>query len=112
MAVLKLQAMRRHTPSTVRPPFARYSHAVEIPPGARLLVASGQLGIGLDDHVPEGAEAQADLCFRALRDILASAGMTFADLVRINAFVSDRAHLPAYMAARDRYVSEPPRPRP
>ena len=100
--------MRRHTPSTVRPPFARYSHAVEIPPGARLLFVSGQLGIGLDDHVPEGAEAQADLCFRAIGAILESAGMSFADLVRINAFVSDRAHLSAYMAARDRFVAEPP----
>ena len=100
--------MLRHTPSTIRPPFACYSHAVEIPPGARILLASGQLGIGLDDHVPDGVEAQADLCFRAIGAILASAGMAFVDLVRINAFVSDRAHLAAYMAARDRFVAEPP----
>ena len=55
-----------------------------------------------------GAEAQADLCFRAIGAILANAGMAFVDLVRINAFVSDRAHLAAYMAARDRFVAEPP----
>jgi enamine deaminase RidA (YjgF/YER057c/UK114 family) len=100
--------MRAHTPPTIRPPFARYSHAVEVPPGARWLVASGQLGITPGDEVPESAEAQADLCFRALGEILASAGMGFADIVRINAFVTDRAHLAGYMAARDRVVSDPP----
>ena len=100
--------MRRHTPPTIRPPFARYAHAVEIPPGARLLFASGQLGVAPDDHVPEEAGAQADLCFRNIGAILQSAGMGFADLVRVNAFVTDRAHLSAYMSVRDRYVSDPP----
>ena len=40
-APLSFGPMRRHTPPTVRPPFARYSHAVEVPPGARLLVRLG-----------------------------------------------------------------------
>lgn len=100
--------MRRHTPDTIRPPFANYAHAVEVPPGARLLFASGQLGITRDDDVPEDAEAQADLCFEAIAALLASAGMEMADIVRINAFVSDRAHLQPYMRARDRHVAEPP----
>lgn len=100
--------MRPHTPPTIRPPFARYSHGIEVPPGYRLLFASGQLGIAPDDHVPEEAGAQADLCFRAIGEILKSAGMGFADLVRINAYVTHREHLPAYMAVRDRYVADPP----
>ncbi|HEY8565995.1 MAG TPA: RidA family protein [Beijerinckiaceae bacterium] len=100
--------LRHLTPAGIRPPFARYSHAVEVPPGARLVFASGQLGIGPDETVPEDAGAQADLCFTAIRAILAEAGMTLADLVRINAYVTDRAHLQAYMAARDRHVAAPP----
>ncbi len=99
--------MRHHTPDTIRPPFANYAHAVEVPPGARLLFASGQLGITRDDDVPEDAEAQADLCFEAIREVLASAGMEMSDIVRINAFVSDRAHLTPYMNARDRHVADP-----
>lgn len=102
--------MRRHTPPAVRPPFARYSHAVEAPPGSRLLLVSGQLGIGLDDHVPEDAEAQAELCFAAIGGILASAGMGPGDVMRLNAFVTAREHLPAYMAARDRFVAGGPPP--
>ena len=100
--------MRPITPPTVRPPFAKYSHAVEVPAGTRMLFASGQLGITMDDQVPDDAAAQAELCFEAIAAILEAAGMGFGDLVRINAFVSDRAHLKAYMEARDRYVGAPP----
>ena len=100
--------MRHLNPDAVRRPFALYSHAVEVPAGARLLFASGQLGIPPDDHVPEAAGAQADLCFRAVAAILAASGMGLADLVRINAYVTDRAYLQPYMAARDRHVATPP----
>jgi len=40
--------------------------------------------------------------------VLADAGMTLADIVRLNAYVSDRAYLKDYMAVRDRYVADPP----
>lgn len=100
--------LHRHSPPTIRPPFANYSHAVEVPAGARLLFVSGQLGIAPGDEVPAGAEAQAALCFENIGACLAAAGMAFADVVRLNAFVTDRAHLPAYMSARDRYVPSPP----
>ena len=98
------------TPPVIRPPFARYSHAVEVAAGARLLFASGQLGLAPDDALPEGAEAQAERCFANLDAILAEAGMTRAAVVRLNAFVTDRAHMAGYMAARDRWCAEIPAP--
>lgn len=100
--------MEHHTPPSIRAPFARYSHAVEVPPGYRLLLCSGQLPITLDDHVPESAEAQTELCFANIAAILESAGVGLTDIVRINAYVTDRAHLPAYMKVRDRLFSDPP----
>lgn len=96
------------TPSTLRPPFARYSHAVEIPPGSRLIVCSGQLGIGPDDRIPEDVEGQTRLCFANIGAILGEAGMGFADIVRINAYVTGREHLAGYMAARDEFTATPP----
>jgi enamine deaminase RidA (YjgF/YER057c/UK114 family) len=92
-------------PPTIRSPFARYSHAIEVPEGARLVYCSGQLGA---DAVPAGVEAQAELCFRNIAAILAEADMTLADLVRIDAFVTAREHLRGYMAVRDRLVGTPP----
>ena len=100
--------LRYLVPKQVRAPFARYSHAVAIPPAARWLVCSGQLGISPDDQVPEDAEAQAILCFEAIGACLDAADMTFADIVRLNAYVTERAHMAPYMATRDRYVPLPP----
>ena len=100
--------MRRLNPSTIHPPFAHYAHGVEVSPGARWLVCSGQLGIGRDGVVPESVEAQAHLCFRAIAAILGEAGMNMGDLVRINAYVSSAEYLSGYMKVRDQFVGNPP----
>ena len=77
-----------------------------VPDGARWIVTSGQLGIPVADVVPEGAEAQAALCFANCAAILAEGGMGPQDVVRINAFVTDRADMAGYMAARDAWLAE------
>jgi enamine deaminase RidA (YjgF/YER057c/UK114 family) len=100
--------LRAITPAALPAPFARYSHAVEVPPGARLVYASGQLGVAPDGRVPDEAEAQAELIFDALERLLAEAGMGLADLVRLNAYVTAREHMAAYMRVRDRRVGTPP----
>ncbi|MDX8496203.1 RidA family protein [Mesorhizobium sp. VK22B] len=94
-------------PQSIKPPFARYSHGVEIPAGKRIVLCSGQLGIAPDDTVPEDAGAQTELCFKNIAAILSEAGLTLNDVVRINAFVTDRAHLQAYMDVRNRLFSDP-----
>jgi enamine deaminase RidA (YjgF/YER057c/UK114 family) len=93
------------SPSAIRPPFAAYSHGTHVPAGAEWVFTSGQLGIGADDSVPTDASEQAELCFAACEAILAEAGFGRADTVRINAFVTDRAHMAGYMAARDAWCA-------
>ena len=95
------------TPKSIKPPFARYSHGVEVPAGKRLVLCSGQLGIGPDDAVPEDAGAQAELCFKNIAAILGEAGLGLKDIVRINAYVTDRAHLQPYMDVRNRLFENP-----
>jgi len=95
-------------PKKIRAPFARYSHGVMIPPGFRVMFASGQLGIAPDDVVPPDIESQTRLCFDNAAAILEEAGMGMGDLVRINAFVTGREHLPGYMKVRDAVISAPP----
>ena len=61
--------------------------------------------------VPADAAAQAARCLQNIDAILHAAGMQRADVVRLNAYVTDRAHLAGYMRARDRYfgaVAPPP----
>ncbi|MCJ7994153.1 RidA family protein [Rhizobium cremeum] len=98
---------RIFNPPSVRPPFGNYNHGLLVPPGASLLVTSGQLGIAVDDSIPPDVTGQAELCFEAIKAILDEAGMSFADVIRISGFVTKREDFPAYMAVRDRYTLEP-----
>jgi|SRR5271166_3057393 len=100
--------MRRLNPTTIHPPFANYAHGVEVAPPSRMVFCSGQLGIGADGAVPEDVEGQARLCFRAIAAILGDAGMSLADLVRLNAYVSAAEHLKGYMKVRDEFVTSAP----
>jgi enamine deaminase RidA (YjgF/YER057c/UK114 family) len=95
------------TPKTIKPPFARYSHGVEVPAGKRLVLCSGQLGIRPDDLVPDDPGEQANLCFANIAAILGEAGLQLSDIIRINAYVTDRAYLRAYMDARDKLFADP-----
>lgn len=94
-------------PPSVRRPFGNYNHGLLVPPGASLLVTSGQLGIAPDDAIPDDVTTQAELCFQSISAILQEAGMSFADVIRISGFVTRRDDFPAYMAVRDRFTMDP-----
>jgi enamine deaminase RidA (YjgF/YER057c/UK114 family) len=98
---------RVFNPPVARKPFGAYNHGVLVPPGASLLVTSGQLGILPDDTIPPDVTSQAELCFKAIGAILEDAGMTYADVIRISGFVTSREDFPSYMAVRDRYTLDP-----
>lgn len=102
----KRSPMKALTPQSIAPPFARYVHGVEIPAHARIVRTSGQLGVRPDGSVPAGAEDQAGVCFDNLTAILASADMSAAHVVHLSAFVTDRAHMAGYMAARDAFLAD------
>lgn len=88
-------------PQAIAKPLARYSHGALQGPW---LLSSGQLGSHVDGTIPDDVEAQCVLCFENLKAILAEAGMTFAHVLRFNAYVTDRAFFPIYGKVRDRYV--------
>jgi 2-iminobutanoate/2-iminopropanoate deaminase len=101
--------LRALSPTSIKPPFARYSHGIAVPSGYRLVVTSGQLGIGPDDTIPADSETQADLCFANIAAILAEDRMTLANVVRLNAYVTAREHMQGYMRSRDRqFPGTPP----
>jgi enamine deaminase RidA (YjgF/YER057c/UK114 family) len=97
--------MRELKPASIAKPFARYAHGVEVPAGARLIFTSGQLGMTAEGEIPTSEGAQAEICFANIDAILGSAGASRADVVRINAFVTDRAYMPGYMSTRDAWLA-------
>jgi enamine deaminase RidA (YjgF/YER057c/UK114 family) len=98
---------RIFNPPIVRKPFGAYNHGLLVPPGAGLLVTSGQLGISVEDTIPPDVASQAELCFNSIGAILNEAGMTYADVIRISGFVTSRDHFSPYMTVRDRYTLDP-----
>jgi enamine deaminase RidA (YjgF/YER057c/UK114 family) len=101
--------VRALSPPSIKPPLARYSHGIAVPAGHRLVFTSGQLGVSADATIPADCEAQADQCFANIAAILAEDGMTLSDVIRLNAYVTDRAHMPGYMRSRDRqFPGTPP----
>ena len=98
--------MKSLSPDAIAPPFARYAHGVELPAGARIVRVSGQLGLAADGTVPEGSQAQAEICFANISHILAEADMGAGDVFHVTGYVTDRSHMQGYMAARDAYLAD------
>jgi 2-iminobutanoate/2-iminopropanoate deaminase len=97
---------RKLNPSTIAPPGGRYTHAIEVPPGARWLVVSGQVGVAPDGSTPEDIAGQTENCFRNIAAILADAGMSLADVVKITVFLTREDDIAGFRAARDRMIVE------
>lgn len=98
---------RSLSPAGIHPPFAPYSHGIEVAAGSRLVFCSGQLGIGPDAAVPPDCAGQARLCFESIKAILGEAGMDFGHVIKLNAFVTGREHLRPYMDVRNTLFVEP-----
>jgi enamine deaminase RidA (YjgF/YER057c/UK114 family) len=81
-----------------------YTHVVSGP--GRWVAISGQVAFDAEGKlVGEGdAGAQAQQVFANLERCLAAAGATFADVVKLNFFVTDVAFLPAIRVARDAHI--------
>ena len=81
-----------------------YSHAVAS--SGRIVAIAGQVALDAEGNLvgPGDPAAQAEQIFQNLRLALASAGATFADVVKLGYFLTDVAFLPAVREVRDRYI--------
>jgi enamine deaminase RidA (YjgF/YER057c/UK114 family) len=95
--------LKAHNPQT---PMANYSHGIEVPPNARWLHISGQVAVDKDGKTPETFESQVALVFENLGAVLASAGMTPKDLVKVNVYLLRPEDIPALRAARDKFQGD------
>lgn len=81
-----------------------YSHAVT--GRGRWVATAGQ--VALDDAgqlvAPDDPQAQTRQVFANLSRALAAAGASFADVVKLNYYVTDITMLPAVRVIRDEYV--------
>jgi len=91
-----------HNPPTVPKPASAYHQAVEVPPNARWLHISGQLGLTPAGKLQAGTAAQADQAWANILGLLAAAGMSPENLVKVTTFIVDPADVATVRAAREK----------
>ena len=89
-------------------PLSAHSDAVLIPPGAAILVSSGQIGMLKDGTIPEDTEQQIEAAFDNVEAVLRAAGMTMSDVVKMTTFITDPRYRDAFRAVRAKRVGNPP----
>jgi 2-iminobutanoate/2-iminopropanoate deaminase len=75
-------------------------HALEVRGAARMLFVSGTMGLRPDFTAPPTLEEQLECVWNNLRAILASAGMTVDNIVRLTSYLRDAAYADANAQAR------------
>jgi 2-iminobutanoate/2-iminopropanoate deaminase len=98
--------MKIINPPTIAAPVGTYSHAIETPPGARILHVSGQVGIDRDGNVAADFHGQAELVWRNIVAILEAAGMGLTDLVRVNTYLVDAGDVAASRTVRKSFLGD------
>lgn len=87
-------------PDTIHAPLGAYSHTIEIPPDARWLVISGQVGIDGKGRIAKGIDSQSE---RALRNVIAclrANRMSKNNLVKITTYLTDPRYISPFRDAR------------
>src|SRR5690606_11227685 len=72
------------------------------------LYISGQVGIGPDGRPAEGIGNQARAAIGAMTAVLAEAGMSTADLVKITIYLTDASLMGGFMEAASGTLPSPP----
>ncbi len=100
--------MKYHNPASIAAPMNKYSHGVEVPPNARWLYISGQIGVQPDGTIPSDPLAQARQAWLNMIAIVEEAGMGIEDVVRVNGYVTTPEATAAFRDIRNEMVGENP----
>jgi 2-iminobutanoate/2-iminopropanoate deaminase len=104
LPVIAFAQVKRSNPPTLSTPTG-YTHIVEVTGPGKTIYISGQIALDKDGKVVgEGdMKAQAEQVFKNLQAALTAAGATFADVVKMNTYVTDMDKAPAVREVRARY---------
>lgn len=77
-----------------------YIHALEFTGATRQLYVSGTMGLAPDGSAPESLDAQLDLVWSNIKAILAAAGMSVDNVVRVTSYLRSAEYVQANQDAR------------
>jgi len=96
--------LQAHNPAASAAPLGAYSNGISAPAGGRWLHIAGQVGVLPDGSFPADFAGQAEAAWQNLVRVLADAGMTTADLVKVTHYLVSAADLKDYNAVRSRHL--------
>jgi 2-iminobutanoate/2-iminopropanoate deaminase len=98
-------SISQHNPDDLFPPYRAYSHATEVRGESRLLFISGLNGYEKDGiTMPESFDEQAELIWGYIGTILASAGMTYGNIVSLRTYLADPKYDEPNVRMRVKYL--------
>lgn len=83
--------LKKYNPDNIVKPFASYCQGVEVPPGARTLYVTGQVGVNSDGTLAGDSQAQVERAWQNVLAVLTTAKMGPEDLVHVNVYITDPA---------------------
>ena len=96
-----MRRSRRLNPLPVDPRYAGiYAHGVESAGSAKTVRVSGQIGIAPGGDLADGFEAQCRQSIENALAVLADAGASAGDIVRMSFFLTRREHMDQLVAVR------------
>jgi len=78
--------LKKHNPADAMKPVGAYAQGIELPPGARVLFISGQVGVDARGRIGIGPLEQAHIAWENIGAVLRSAGMDPRDLVKVTTY--------------------------
>jgi 2-iminobutanoate/2-iminopropanoate deaminase len=102
--VLAFAQVKRTNPPALSTPTG-YTHIVEVTGPARTIYISGQIAYDKDGKIVGAGDmkAQAEQVFKNLQAALTAAGATFADIVKMNSYITDMSKAQAVRDVRAQY---------
>lgn len=98
--------LKKFNPPSICAPLGAYTHGIEIPPGARVIHVSGQVGMRADGRVAEGIEAQLACAWQNILAILAASDMTAADIVKVTTYLTRAEDFKVHPRIRAQYLGD------
>jgi 2-iminobutanoate/2-iminopropanoate deaminase len=98
--------IRKLNSSKVTQPAGGYAQVCEVSAAQRFAFVSGQIPQSLDGKVPPGFDEQCRQVWHNIEAQLAAADMTFANLVKVTTYLSDRKYNLANRAIRNEVLGD------
>ena len=107
LPVIVFAQVKRTNPPTLSAPTG-YTHIVEVTGPNRTIYISGQIAFDKDGTLVGAGDmkAQAEQVFKNLQTALTAAGATFADVVKMNSYITDMSKVQAVRDVRARYFKD------